>query len=311
MPAAAKSDLQSRSLGSAALLLIFCATAALAAPPDDGKWEAVFPSEKESAPIRMAVAPIGEGTMAVTVMPGGTDAAGCSLSLAGRPVAMKLAGFDPVSRLAFLPPAEGSGFPARCKWLDRVGPHSDGTLAVSGAAGKSTARMGGWAKRIGGKILPLALLRVTFSGNAPPPGTALVDAEGQIAALLLRERTEDGTCFAIPAEAVLRVFHRITVKRDPRRGWLGLSLKPETELPRIVRVFEKSPAAASGVLPDDVLVSVGDRRVEEYADAVNAFFYLVPGKAVSVKLLRGGKPLEFSLVPTEPQGLAGTGISAQ
>lgn len=302
MSAVVKLDLRLPGFGSAALLTMICTLPALAAPPDSGKWEAAFLTANEPKPVRMAVAPIGDETLAVTVLPGGADTTGSTLSSAGLAVSMKIAGFDRVCRLAFLQPLTSESAPARREWLDRVGPHATGTLVVSGTGGKSTARMGGWVKRIGGKILPLALLRVTFSTTAPPPGTALLDDQGRIAALLLRERAEDGACFAIPAEAVLRVFHRIAAKRDPRHGWVGLTLKPESELPRIVRVFEKSPAAISGVQPNDVLVSVGDRSVDEYADAVNAFFYLVPGTPVTVKLLRAGSPRELTLVPAEPQG---------
>jgi hypothetical protein len=43
---------------------------------------------------------------------------------------------------------------------------------------------------------------------------------------------------------------------------------------------------------------VGSRQISDYADAANAFFYLIPGQAVRVKLLRGVDQLDFTLTPT-------------
>jgi S1-C subfamily serine protease len=69
--------------------------------------------------------------------------------------------------------------------------------------------------------------------------------------------------------------------------------------PRVVRVLPESPASEAGILPGDVLMAVGSRKISDYADAANAFFYLVPGQTTQVKLMRGGKPFEFSLTPVK------------
>jgi S1-C subfamily serine protease len=68
-----------------------------------------------------------------------------------------------------------------------------------------------------------------------------------------------------------------------------------------VRVLAQSPAAEAGVVPGDVLLAVGSRQITDYADAANAFFYLVPAQATQVKLMRGGKPLVFSITPGMPR----------
>lgn len=46
--------------------------------------------------------------------------------------------------------------------------------------------------------------------------------------------------------------------------------------------------------------STGSRQSADYADAANAFFDLIPGQPVQVKLRRGAGQLEFTLMPTEP-----------
>jgi hypothetical protein len=55
----------------------------------------------------------------------------------------------------------------------------------------------------------------------------------------------------------------------------------------------------AGVKTGDVLLQVGPRRLGEYADAVNAFFFLRPGVATPVKLKRGDQEVVVSLTPVE------------
>ncbi len=85
------------------------------------------------------------------------------------------------------------------------------------------------------------------------------------------------------------------------RGWLGFSLRAETQSPQMVRVLPKSPAAGAGIKPADVLLGVGTRPITDYVDAGNAFFYLISGQPGRVKLLRGVEQLERPLTPTRPQ----------
>jgi S1-C subfamily serine protease len=177
-----------------------------------------------------------------------------------------------------------------------------GTLhaVVDGKSVKCQAS--GWVKQVGGKVLPLALLQVNFDAAVPPPGTPLMDAGNRVAAVVFQS-VGGRTCYAIPAEAVHRVRRDISESGGLKRGWLGLALDPASRIPRVLRVLPDSPASKAGVLTGDVLSGVGSRPVTEYADAVNAFFYLVPGEAVQVRLMRASQAYEMSLTPAgQPQG---------
>jgi S1-C subfamily serine protease len=169
-------------------------------------------------------------------------------------------------------------------------------------AGLVKCRTTGWVKQVGGKILPLALLRVNFSNSVPPPGTPLLDDAGRVVAIVFQSSGGGNVGYALPAEAVHRVLRDISSGGQLSRGWLGLALRAESQVPRISRVLPDSPAAAAGIQPNDVLLSIGSRQITDYADAANAFFYLVPGQPVRVKLLRNVEQLEFSLTPTRPKG---------
>ncbi len=171
---------------------------------------------------------------------------------------------------------------------------------VMEAGGSGKCRTTGWVKQVGGKILPFALLRVSFRQTVPPSGTPLLDDAGRVVAVVFQSAGSGNTGYAIPAEAVLRVRQDVCNGGRLVRGWLGLALRAESQIPQISRVLANSPAAAAGIRPNDVLLSIGSRQIADYADAANAFFYLLPGRPVRVKVVRGADTLEFTLTPARP-----------
>lgn len=244
-------------------------------------------------------APLDGGSLLVSVVRAGADPATPKLLFGDRAVPFKTIGHDPVSRLSFL--RIDSGAPAEVhEWLPDANAAGKASLTALSPAGTVKCRSTGWVKQVGGKVLPLALLRVTFAGSVPPPGTPLLDESGRVAAVIFQDAGSANTGYAIPAEAVRRVQRDICNGGRLVRGWLGLSLRAETQSPQVVRILPNSPAAVAGIQPGDVLASIGSRQITDYADAANAFFYLIPGQPVRVRLLRGVEPLEFTLTPIKP-----------
>ncbi len=243
--------------------------------------------------------PVEGDSILVVVVAAGADLSNPKLIQGSHPVPAKVIGHDPVSRLQFLQIQSGVSTKSP-EWLGDNGDSAIASLVAMAPGGPVKCRTTGWVKQVGGKILPLALLRVTFVGTVPPPGTPLMDDAGRVAAIVFQDAGAASTGYAIPAEAVRRVQRDICTSGQLVRGWLGLSLRAESQSPQIVRVLPDSPASSVGIQAGDVLVSIGSRQISDYADAANAFFYLVPGKPVKVKLLRGVDQLEYSLTPTRP-----------
>jgi len=187
-------------------------------------------------------------------------------------------------------------------WVEDAGVSSSANLQSMEPGGPIKCRTTGWVKQVGGKILPFALLRVNFSGKVPPPGTPIVDAAGHVVGIVFQHSGSANIGYAIPAEAVRRVQQDICKGGHLNRGWLGLALRAESPTPEICRVLPDSPAASAGIKPNDLLLSIGMRQVADYGDAANAFFYLIPGQPVRVKLLRNAEQLEFTLTPELPKG---------
>jgi len=203
---------------------------------------------------------------------------------------VEVIGQDPVSRLCFL---KSPALSERIAWAKTV-PSALGTALH--APGPLRARANGWVKQIGTKVLPFALLRVGFEGPVPPTGTPLSGEDGRVVALVFQPATGN-TAYAIPVDAVNRVRPDLMRQGKLVRGWLGLSLRAESPTPQVTRLSADSPALQAGIRANDVLLQVGTRPVADYADAADAFFYLVPGEAVRLKLLRGADQLDFTVNP--------------
>ena len=265
------------------------------------RWQVSFPAMPNGKAADSTAVPVEGDSLLVTVVSSGADPGNPILQVGSRRVSLKVIGHDPVSRLQFLQVADGIS-PKSVEWLGDSGEIASASFVASSPGGPVKCRSTGWVKQVGGKILPLALLRVTFGGAVPPPGTPLMDVSGRVAAIVFQDAGAGNAGYAIPAEAVRRVQRDVCKGGHLVRGWLGLSLRAETQSPQVVRVLPNSPASAAGILPGDVLLSIGSRQITDYADAANAFFYLIPGQAVKVKLVRGVDQLEFSMVPTTPVG---------
>jgi S1-C subfamily serine protease len=264
------------------------------------RWQANFPATVNGNSSESTAVPVSDGSSLVVVVAAGADPMNPKLQLGNRPVSARVMGYDPVSRLGFIQ-IEGELAPKAKNWVEEAESSASAALHVAEAGGAAKCRAAGWVKQVGGKILPFALLRVNFSQAVPPPGTPLVDGAGNVVAIVFQSAGSATTGYAIPAEAVHRVHRDISTSGRLIRGWLGIALRAESQIPQISRILPDSPAEKAGIKQNDVLLSIGARQITDYADAANAFFYLVPGQPVKVKLLRGVEPLEFTLTPTKPK----------
>lgn len=263
------------------------------------RWEVAYPPAANGRAGESTAVLLDGQSLLVAVMTQGADVSKGSVKLGSRSISSQLMGCDPVSRLAFFK-VEGVASPKPTIWLNEVGANASASLIAVTPSGILKCRTNGWAKQIGGKVLPLALLRVSFDQAVPPSGSPITDSDGRIAAIMFQPSGAGNNGYAIPAEAVHRVRKDVSSGGKLTRGWLGLSLRAETQSPQVVRVLPGSPAALAGIQPSDVIQNVAGRQISDYADAANAFFYLIPGQAVQLRLLRGTDQLDFTLTPTTP-----------
>ncbi|RYD23047.1 MAG: PDZ domain-containing protein [Verrucomicrobiaceae bacterium] len=282
-------------------VMALCVATAVAQPVAvSPRLQVKFPALNGGKPAESAAVPLEGGSLIVVVAASGANPTSPEMQWGGRAVPLEVIGHDPVSRLVFIKVPDS--IPAKAtEWLKEAGPQVGTGLTFMDADGPAKCRSTRWIKQVGGKILPLALLEVNFGKAVPSPGTALMDESGHVVGIVFQS-AGGNTGYAIPAEAVHRVRKDICgPNRQLTRGWLGLGLRAESQVPVVSSVLPGSPAAAAGIQPNDVLTAVGARRIADYADAANAFFYLIPGQPVKVSLLRAAQPVEYSLTPVSPK----------
>ncbi|RYD32925.1 MAG: serine protease [Verrucomicrobiaceae bacterium] len=258
----------------------------------ENRWKVSFQKGGQSVESAAVAMNTADGPVLVAVALQGADFSATSLVLAGKPVAARFVGYDAVSRLCVFKPADALG-DAALPWVDKAPEHAGTALEVG--AGKGTLK--GKVNRIGGKVLPLALLRVEIAGKAPEPGAAVAGPDGKVLGIVFRSG-DARDVYVIPAQAVHRVVRDILTNGRLVRGWLGISLLVENSEPRITKIWAGSPAADAGLREGDLITRIGKTDVSGYADVADTFFYLIPGEPVEVTVVRDGKAFRFALTPT-------------
>jgi len=238
----------------------------------------------------------------------GADPGRARLGAGSEGAELSLVMHDPVSRLTILRRPEGSPAGAGVERGASKGLRpGDEAFLDSGGQGEAS-RVVKWENTHRNKVLPLALMRVHHPGENPPrPGTALYGGAGELVAICHEGAPEFGNgTYALPVEVVARAEQSHEACGKLVRCWIGITMEAKNALPAVQAVRPDSPAVRAGLKKGDILLSVGGYDVNSYADAVNAFYYLVPGKATLVRLLRGTGKLEMTVLPeVHPAAAAG------
>ena len=151
--------------------------------------------------------------------------------------------------------------------------------------------------------------------NPGNSGGALVNARGELiginTAMFSQSDGAQGIGFAIPPSIAPDIMERIIKDGSVSRGWLGVEgieitakAAMETGNPNIkgaliVGVFVNSPADRAGIQPGDILTAVDQMPVNGVRDLLEMITLHQPGDEIQINVMRGTKPLRFTLIATE------------
>lgn len=257
-----------------------------------------FEAEKGGKPVVGATVVVNDGYLAtVTVVGAKADKAHVGPSLDGPK--LELAIHDPVSRLSLLKLPPGVVVKGAVKRGSTLDLEAGDPIYLDATKKEAPSRVVSWENTYRDNVLPLALMRVHHPGDVvPPPGTPLFDAEGALVAVCHQAAPDFGRgTYALPVEVIARVEKDLKARGRVVRCWIGIVMEVKHTVPSVMTVRPESPAAKAGVRKDDILLSVGAQAVHSYADAVNAFYYLVSGEETTVEVLRGTERLTMKVVP--------------
>ena len=257
-----------------------------------------FESAKGKGPMLASTVVLEGGVLATVAVVGAVpDKAHLGLKAEG-PV-LDLAIHDPVSRLTLLKIPKGitsAGVVKRGTAGDLV---AGSAVYLDAKKKDAPSRVVSWENRYRESVLPLSLMRVHHPGEeVPAPGTPLFNGAGELVAICHQAAPDFGRgTYALPVEVIERVEKDRKARGRVVRCWIGIVMEVKHAVPSVMTVRPESPAAVAGIEKGDILLKVGDHRVRSYADAVNAFYYLVSGEKTEVTVLRGTKRLEMTVVP--------------
>ena len=232
----------------------------------------------------------------------------------GNSAAAELVGWDPASGLAVLRASELTLAPATRSETDvRVG-HLALPIARSWTNGLTAsagivAAIGGPLRTGRGQSLE-RIIRVTARLHDGFAGGPVADAAGRVIGVATNAQIR-GLAVVIPAAIAWAHVAHVLEHGRPRVGFLGISGQgvrlPEGQRGNsthdrgllVVAVTAVAPAAAAGVLVGDILLALDGHAVGSTDDLLALLTADRVGRAVTIKLLRGGAVRDIAVTVGE------------
>jgi len=176
------------------------------------------------------------------------------------------------------------------------------TAGVVSALGRSLPARSGRAVRVIDN-----LIQTDASLNPGNSGGALVDSAGRVVGVNTAVAGV-GLGLAVPINpATRKIIGSLMSEGRVRRAYLGIAggvrpLPPQAgsgNCVEVVEVVDGSPAAQADLRPEDLLVELDGRRIEDVGDLQRMMVAELIGARVKARVIRAGRPLELELVPVE------------
>ncbi|MGJ8698039.1 MAG: PDZ domain-containing protein [Verrucomicrobiaceae bacterium] len=249
-----------------------------------------FPLSDDGGEAHAIALPVG-GEIYATVGVAGVDLA--KAKVGGD--SFEFLAHDPQSRITLLkgPKTESAPNFGKAQGLKA----GDALYLKSGKQGAASLVVS-WETQFHDQHLPLSFLRIHHPGALPKPGQPLYDEKGALVAISHQPTPDFGNgTYALPIEAVERNLEDFKTHKALRRCWLGLHLDHLNPIPAVEGVRPESPSGKVGLQKGDVLLSLGGWPVTTYGTAINAFYYLIPEKTTSLRVIRGTQVLDLQVTP--------------
>lgn len=151
-------------------------------------------------------------------------------------------------------------------------------------------------------------IQTDASINPGNSGGPLLDLDGRVVGINTAiVAGGQGIGFAIPINMARNIIEQITQHGEVIRGWLGVAIQSLTremaqyyglDDPRgvlVTEVFAGDPADKAGIRPQDIILRVNNREVENSRDLTRMIADIQVGETAKIEVLRDGKRRTFDV----------------
>lgn len=141
--------------------------------------------------------------------------------------------------------------------------------------------------------------------NPGNSGGALIDAYGNLVgintAVLDESNTSSGISFAVPATIAMESLRQIATHGRVIRGWIGIEggMRPGYVGIFITAIYANGPAHTGGVALSDTLTHINGIEIRDERHCMELVNKLVPGKKVTLRIIRDDAPIELTIIAGE------------
>jgi serine protease Do len=182
-------------------------------------------------------------------------------------------------------------------------------LGLPGAPTVSMGLIGALGRPLPGTDFVVeGLIQTDAAINPGNSGGPLADLDGKVIGMnTAMIPFAQGMGFAIPSETIKRIMDQITRHGRVVRPWLGISGMDVNKFVArrynlaveqgvlLAEVLQEGPARDAGLRVGDIVVKMGDTKVEGMKSLVGALSHLTIGEEVSLQFVRNGTSYETKL----------------
>jgi len=143
-------------------------------------------------------------------------------------------------------------------------------------------------------------VRVNLPTQRGEAGAPLLNFKGEVVGILVAQIENGSACYALPIDAAEKIRNDFIRFGEARHGWIGINVtqapKPiDGSTAEMTEMMKDTPAYGSGIKPGDILLQVGNMKVRQPEDVIDASFFLTAGDHVPIIVMRGNEKMTFEV----------------
>src|SRR5881396_3558409 len=164
----------------------------------------------------------------------------------------------------------------------------------------SFGMVAGFDRKYLGRYFSTTHVRLNLPTQRGEAGAPLLNMKGEVVGIVVSSLENKSACYAVPIEAAEKIRSDFVRFGEARHGWVGINVSEaaqpvEGSRAEMTQIMEETPAARSGIKSGDILLQVGQKKVTQPEDVLDASFFVTAGDTVPITVLRGNQKLTFNV----------------